>query len=109
VPAATQTAVKILKSATTEPARVQLSKQVGAILGSLNNDRPRADQVLAALERHLKSLDLDASHYQAMQESYRQVQANLSLSELATNEMQWNRMHTEAVVTLMRSLPGRAR
>jgi len=105
--AATQTALHILKDAAgNSEAGLRLARQVGAILGSLPHDRPRAEKVLEEVGNRLRSVGLEAAHRQAMFETFKTAQTNVSLAEIGQQEMQWNRMHTDAVVELMRRLPG---
>ncbi|HUT24365.1 MAG TPA: hypothetical protein VM492_08500 [Sumerlaeia bacterium] len=104
---ATEMACEVIKGGATEAARRDLARRVGAILGSLDHDAQRVDQVMKNLERHPAAAGLDQASLAVLHETRRETQRNLTLSEMGQREMQWNRVHTESVVQLTRSLPGR--
>jgi len=104
---ATEMAREIIKAGATGAARRDLARRVGAILGSLDHDAQRVDQVIANLERHPAAAGLDQASLAVLHETRRETQKNLTLSEMGQREMQWNRIHIESVVQLTRALPGR--
>ena len=107
VSAATDTARNILVRASSPESRMRLSRQVGAILGSMPHDQDRAEQVVNALSRDLESVGIDETHLAVLEEMWRTSLTNLGRTEPGVSERQWNRIHTDAVVQLMRALPGR--
>jgi HEAT repeat protein len=107
VSAATRSALELIQMSSHGQNRSHAARQIGAILGSLNVDRVRSEQVMAALESHPKNTGFGPDDIAAMRESYAAAQNSQSMSEVSQMEMQWDRMHTDAVVELMRFLPGR--
>lgn len=103
---AARLAAQFLRRGPTAKAKVRLCAQLGAVLGSLNADRNRAESVLARVVDHAAKLGLEDAHVQTMRDTFRQTHTNQSLSELSQQETQWNRIHVQAVVQLMRFLPG---
>ncbi|HBF33833.1 TPA: hypothetical protein DDW35_04655 [Candidatus Sumerlaeota bacterium] len=105
---ASKAAVAILSTGSSDDMRTRLSRQLGAILGSMANDAERAVEVMKTLPGALKNSGYTDEHWMALKASFQDSQKGLSMTALAQSEMQWNRMHTDAVVELMRTLPGRA-
>ena len=103
---ATDAACQILARGTTDSARSRLARQVGSILGTLDHDMERAEQVIKALGRNLRMANLDPKHYEEMLGEFTQAHNNLSRSEMSQRELQFNLVHIDAVVRLMRFLPG---
>ncbi|MFW6256354.1 MAG: HEAT repeat domain-containing protein, partial [Candidatus Sumerlaeota bacterium] len=106
VQAAAETTIRFIDEHT--GSKTHVARQVGAILGSLNVDRARSEKLMEFLESKKKATGFRPEDYKAMRDSYAASQNNLSLSEVSQMELQWDRMHTDAVVQLMRLLPGRA-
>lgn len=97
--------VNLLKNAEAG-SRIPLARQIGAILGSMIADRARAEKTLENVEKQINRLSLGTETAEALQGTFAETQKNVSLSQLEQQEQQWNRMHTEVVVQLIRKLPG---
>ena len=83
--------------------------RLGVILGSLDHDRPAADKVMRRLREDLAAKgEPGRAAADGIVEGCDQSRNNLSLTEAGQRELAWNRMHTEAVVTLIQRLPDAA-
>jgi hypothetical protein len=108
VTAATAVAKAMLGEARTPEHRFVAARQMGVILGSLGTDRARCEQMLNAIEKDLAGISYEPAHFATLRQTYDQTLNSLSLTEMGMHERQWDRVLTQAIVDLMRRLPGRA-
>lgn len=88
--------------------RLRVARQIGAVLGSLSHDQDRADQVVQILKRNASAIGIGDAHIAALEEARRTTFTNQAASGFSQQGRAFSQLHTEAVVQLMRALPGRA-
>jgi hypothetical protein len=103
---ATNLAARFLKDIREETQREGRIRQLGIILGSMIQDRPRSETVVAQLGKQFRSIGYTAEHLDQLQETLATTHSRMSLTEMGEQERQWTLLYNEAVVTLVRRLPG---
>ena len=102
VGAATETAKRFIGAQSENRSPAQAATRLGVVLGSLEHDQDRVEQVVRSLERS----GVDGSFIGQIQETRRATLASSAQTTLASRDRAWNEIHTEAVVRLIRALPG---
>ncbi|HNY26346.1 MAG TPA: hypothetical protein PKH31_03090 [Candidatus Sumerlaeota bacterium] len=103
---ATSLAMRFLSDIRDETQREGRIRQLGIILGSMVQDRPRSETVVAQLGKQFRSIGYTAEHLDQLQETLATTHSRMSLTEMGEQERQWTLLYNEAVVTLVRRLPG---
>lgn len=100
---------QILSSARSPEALRAQAVRLGVILGSLDNDRPAAEKVMTRLKIELgEKGQAGTMAAEGIDEGCGQSRRNVTLTDMGQREMAWNRIHTDAVVELIRQLPDAA-
>jgi hypothetical protein len=103
---ATKLAMRFLSDIRDESQREGRIRQLGIILGSMVQDRPRSEAVVAQLGKQFRSIGYTSEHLDRLQETLATTHSRMSLTEMGEQERQWTLLFNEAVVTLVRRLPG---
>jgi hypothetical protein len=103
---ATSLAMRFLSDIRDESQREGRIRQLGIILGSMVQDRPRSEAVVAQLGKQFRSIGYTSEHLDQLQETLATTHSRMSLTEMGEQERQWMLLYNEAVVTLVRRLPG---
>jgi hypothetical protein len=98
--------MRFLSDIRDESQREGRIRQLGIILGSMVQDRPRSEAVVAQLGKQCRSIGYSAEHLDQLQETLATTHSRMSLTEMGEQERQWTLIYNEAVVTLVRRLPG---
>ncbi|MFW6303220.1 MAG: HEAT repeat domain-containing protein, partial [Candidatus Sumerlaeota bacterium] len=107
VSGATQLAIRFLLRGKPRGSQKQHRvRQLATILGTMGHDRTRAMKVADNICKQRNAGGLDSDDGSLLIDEMGKAQASLSLSEMGEYERQWNQMHTQCVVKLIRRLPG---
>lgn len=97
---------RILLNSRTSDERLLRTRQLGTILGSMGQDRPRTEKLLNQITKERRSLQLDEEMLQTLRDTHDDTQSKMSLVAMGEHERQWNLIHIDSVVKILRKLPG---